>query len=74
MDRFESLSCGLFVHWGLYSLVGQGEWCKKWHGIPVEACRPLTEPFPAADFSGRELVAEIFSMAAARRTSFSFSA
>lgn len=52
---FESLAYGLFVHWGLYSLVGQGEWYKKWHNIPMEDYRPLTEKFTAEGFDGREL-------------------
>ena len=26
--KFEKLAYGLFVHWGLYSQLGQGEWIR----------------------------------------------
>lgn len=51
---FESMAYGLFVHWGLYSQLGKGEWVKKWHGIPMEAYRPLMDTFTAEDFDAKE--------------------
>ena len=29
IQEFENLGLGLFVHFGLYSLVGKGEWAKN---------------------------------------------
>ncbi|MCC5842703.1 MAG: alpha-L-fucosidase [Verrucomicrobia bacterium] len=55
IDRFESLAYGLFVHWGLYSQVGQGEWYKKWHGVPMDTYRELIKGFTAEAFNAGEL-------------------
>src|SRR6185312_10226454 len=26
---------GMFIHWGLYSVIGQHEWCMENEGVPV---------------------------------------
>jgi alpha-L-fucosidase len=57
IDRFESLAYGLFVHWGLYSQVGQGEWYKKWHNVPMDTYRELVKEFTAEAFNAAELAA-----------------
>ena len=49
------MAYGLFVHWGLYSQLGKGEWVKKWHDIPMEEYRKLADSFTAVDFDAREL-------------------
>jgi alpha-L-fucosidase len=54
--EFESLGYGLFLHWGLYSLVGAGEWALKHRSIPQERYRTLMQQFTAADWKPRELV------------------
>ncbi len=28
---------GMFIHWGLYSVVGQHEWAKEVEGVPDSA-------------------------------------
>ena len=53
--RFESLAYGLFVHYGLYSLSGKGEWVKRHHDVPMEDYRKLIDRFTAEDFDAREL-------------------
>ena len=55
VSRFEALAYGLFVHWGLYSLVGRGEWYKKWHNVPMDTYRELTKQFTAEGFDGQAL-------------------
>ena len=35
--RFESLGYGMFIHWGLYAQVGQGEWVQHLRKIPLLA-------------------------------------
>lgn len=55
VTKFESLAYGLFVHWGLYSQMGQGEWVKKWHEIPMQEYRKLQDSFTAKDFDARAL-------------------
>jgi len=52
---FESMAYGLFVHWGLYSQLGKGEWVKKWHDIPMDEYLGLVDTFTAEDFDAREL-------------------
>ncbi|MEO0514873.1 MAG: alpha-L-fucosidase [Planctomycetota bacterium] len=48
--HFESLGYGLFLHWGLYSQLGQGEWIQKHNEIPLDDYRRLQQTFTAQDF------------------------
>jgi alpha-L-fucosidase len=48
--RFESFAYGLFLHWGLYSQLGRGEWVQHLERIPVEEYAKLKESFTASDF------------------------
>jgi alpha-L-fucosidase len=51
--RFESLGYGMFLHWGLYSQLGRGEWV-QWHEkISVRRYAQLERKFTAADFDAR---------------------
>lgn len=43
--NFEKLGFGMFVHFGLYSQLGKGEWAQKCLGIPQEEYDKLTETF-----------------------------
>src|SRR5215831_15726357 len=36
---------GMFVHWGLYSLLGRHEWVMENEGIPVSEYEPLAKRF-----------------------------
>lgn len=38
---FEQLGQGLFLHFGLYSLIGRGEWLKHTANIPDSEYEPL---------------------------------
>lgn len=53
--RFESLAFGMFLHWGLYSQRGRGEWLKHHYSIPTDEYRKLKDTFTASEFSGREI-------------------
>ena len=49
---FEKLGFGMFVHYGLYSLVGTGEWAKLCNNIADEDYYPLVEQFnPKAEWA-----------------------
>lgn len=49
---FEKMGLGMFVHFGLYSLLEQGEWTKEIHKIPDEDYEPLMYRFsPAPDWA-----------------------
>ena len=52
--RFERMGFGMFVHWGLYSQIGRGEWAKHFQKIPTDEYMKLMKTFTAKDFSGRE--------------------
>jgi len=52
--RFERMGFGMFVHWGLYSQIGRGEWAKHFQKLPTEEYMQLMKTFTAKDFSGRD--------------------
>ncbi len=52
---FEKLAFGMFVHWGLYSQLGRGEWVQHFEKIPRDDYLKLMETFTAEDFDGRTL-------------------
>lgn len=52
---FELMAFGMFVHWGLYSQMGQGEWIQNAKKIPGEEYLKLMESFTAEDFDAAVL-------------------
>ena len=54
---FEKLGFGMFIHWGLYSQIGKGEWY-FYHGYEgtMEEYSKLMETFTAEDFNAEEIV------------------
>lgn len=52
---FESLAFGMFVHWGLYSQEGRGEWVQHMEGIQREKYLQLMKTFTAEDFDAKKL-------------------
>ena len=56
LARFESMAYGLFLHWGLYSLVGRGEWARFHHKMEPAAYTKLMDEFHAGKFDAPELV------------------
>ncbi len=53
--EYEKLAYGMFIHWGLYSLLGQGEWVQFMHKIPESEYAKMKERFTAAAFDGRAI-------------------
>jgi alpha-L-fucosidase len=53
--RFERLAFGMFIHWGLYSQLGRGEWVMHREQIPVDEYAKLKETFTASDFDARAI-------------------
>lgn len=45
---------GMFVHWGLYSILGRGEWARFNEQIPKEEYEGLADEFNPQDFSMTE--------------------
>ncbi|MFN3651875.1 MAG: alpha-L-fucosidase [Armatimonadota bacterium] len=52
--RFERMGFGMFVHWGLYSQLGRGEWAKHFQKLPTDEYMKLMKTFTAKDFRGRD--------------------
>ena len=53
LDWFTRARFGLFVHWGLYSLIGRGEWVMSRERIPWSEYEPLADRFTAEKFDPR---------------------
>ena len=55
ISDFEEMGFGIFIHWGLYSLLGQGEWIRLIRQIPGDEYRGLMQDFKAEKFDARAL-------------------
>ena len=53
---FEKLGFGMFVHFGLYSIIGRGEWVRYLERIPDEEYEKLTEKFDPGKNWAEDLV------------------
>jgi len=52
---FRDAGFGMFVHWGLYSILGHGEWAKWREDIPTNEYARLADNFHARRFDARAL-------------------
>ncbi len=52
---FENMGLGVFVHFGIYSVLGKGEWAKFSRKIPHEAYEALAERFCPKESWAKEL-------------------
>ena len=50
VEWFRNARFGMFIHWGLYSIPGRGEWVRSNEQMPEEAYLPYFEGFSAKDF------------------------
>ena len=66
--RFEKLAYGMFIHWGLYSQLGRGEWVKFQEKIPTAEYMKLKDTFTAEDFDVQYQIAPLRSLV--RRPNF----
>jgi len=57
IEEFEKLAYGMFIHWGLYSLLGKGEWAQNNHKIPKTEYIKLKDKFTAEDFDAPAIAA-----------------
>ncbi len=54
---FQDAKFGLFVHWGIYSVLGSGEWVMEVRRIPVSDYEKLADQFNPIRFDAAEWVA-----------------
>jgi alpha-L-fucosidase len=55
IEWFENARFGVFVHFGLFSMLGKGEWVMNREGIPPEEYAKLAERFNPTAFDADEL-------------------
>ncbi len=53
---FEQMGLGMFVHWGIYSQLGKGEWVARHNKMPMDEYKKLADTFSAEDFNAEEMV------------------
>ena len=54
--NYEKMGLGLFIHWGLYSQLSQGEWTQFIHEIPKGKYESLIKGFKAEKYNAKEIV------------------
>lgn len=67
--QFEESRFGIFIHWGLYSMLGQGEWAMTTQGIDNHEYAKLINAFYPHDFNAEEWI-KAFKDAGARYITF----
>jgi alpha-L-fucosidase len=53
---FQDAKFGMFIHWGVYSVLGDGEWVMNNKKIPVSEYEKLAPQFNPSNFNAAELV------------------
>jgi alpha-L-fucosidase len=53
---FQNARYGLFMHYGLYSLLGRGEWVMNREQIPVAEYKKLAQRFTAEKFNADDII------------------
>ena len=55
--RFERMGYGMFIHWGLYAHLGQGEWVQHLRKVPMDEYARIKDTFAAEEFDDRQIAA-----------------
>src|SRR5262245_60183141 len=58
-EWFQDAKFGLFVHWGVYSVLGKGEWVMNNDKMPVSEYQKLPAQFNPIRFDAAEWVAMV---------------
>ncbi|NJO25090.1 MAG: alpha-L-fucosidase [Bacteroidia bacterium] len=53
---FQDRKFGMFIHWGIYSLLGDGEWVMYTQKIPYDKYKHIANAFYPHDFNAKEWV------------------
>jgi alpha-L-fucosidase len=56
-EWFQDAKFGMFIHWGVYSVPGRGEWVMENEKIPIVAYQKFAPQFNPAEFSAADIVA-----------------
>ena len=55
-EWFKNAKFGLFIHWGVYSILGDGEWVMEQQKIPIKDYKKLPTFFNPINFNPKEWV------------------
>lgn len=55
-EKFQDMKFGLFIHWGIYSIMGNGEWVMHQQKIPYNNYKKLADFFDPEQFNAKEWV------------------
>lgn len=55
-EEFRDMKFGMFIHWGIYSELGAGEWVMHDRKIPYNSYKRLADFFRPEDFNAKEWV------------------
>lgn len=55
-NKFQNMKFGLFIHWGIYSVLGDGEWVMRVKNIPYNNYKRLADFFNPQQFNAKEWV------------------
>ncbi|MDZ4656052.1 MAG: alpha-L-fucosidase [Bythopirellula sp.] len=64
-EEFRDDEFGIFIHWGVYSVLGRGEWVMNFDKIPLQDYEKLTKDFNPTKFNAAEWVS-LFKQAGAK--------
>jgi alpha-L-fucosidase len=64
-NTFQDRKMGLFIHWGIYSTLGDGEWVMFNRKIPYDSYKRLADFFLPQKFNAKEWV-QLAKMAGAK--------
>jgi alpha-L-fucosidase len=56
-EWFRDAGFGMFIHWGAYSVLGDGEWVMENHKMPITEYEKIPPQFNPAEFNAAEWVA-----------------
>jgi alpha-L-fucosidase len=54
MQWWHEAKFGMFIHWGLYSVIGQHEWVKEQEGVPIPQYEILAKHFKPKPNAARD--------------------
>lgn len=55
-EKFQDMKFGLFIHWGIYSIMGNGEWVMHQQKIPYNSYKRLADFFNPQEFNAKDWV------------------
>ncbi len=58
-EQFRAKRFGIFIHWGIYSMYGQGEWALNYNGLTHEEYSKMAAGFYPANFDAAQWVSAI---------------